>query len=67
MVPGMEVINGFELIDFYCILLGKDVPSSPLNQVLELASQYMAIQDFFHFIFWVAYNNNRFWGGYDLA
>jgi hypothetical protein len=63
----MEVINGFKLVNFYCILPGKDILSSPLDQVLELASEYMTIQDFFYFVFCLAINNDRLWGWYDLA
>jgi hypothetical protein len=66
-MPGMEMINGSKLVNFYCIFLGKDVPSSPLDQVLELASGYTTIHEFFLFIFLLDFNNNGFWGRYDIA
>jgi hypothetical protein len=64
---GIETINGFELIDFYCIFPAEDILSSLLDQVVELASTYVAIQDFFYFLSWFAFNNNGFWGRYDVA
>jgi hypothetical protein len=36
-MPGIEIVNSFEFIDFSCIFLGKDVPSLPLDQVLVMA------------------------------
>jgi hypothetical protein len=66
-MPGMEIIHSFELIDFRCIFPGKDIPSSPLDQVLEQVPKRATIQDFFYLVFWFALNNNRFWGECDLA
>jgi hypothetical protein len=63
----MEIINAFELIEFSCIFPGEDVPSSPLDEVLELVSKCATIQDFFYFIFCFTLNNNRFWHMCDLA
>jgi hypothetical protein len=40
---GIETINGFELVDFYYILPAENILFSPLDQVLELASECAAI------------------------
>jgi hypothetical protein len=64
---GMEIINGFELVDFGCIFPVEDIPSPALNQVLELSSKCATIQDFLYFVFWLTLNNNGFWGRCDLA
>jgi hypothetical protein len=47
-MPGMEIVNGFDLVDFSCIFPGEDIPSSPLDQILELVSKCATIQDFFY-------------------
>jgi hypothetical protein len=63
----MEIIDSFELVDFGCIFPGKDVPSSPHDQVLQLAPKCTTIQDFFCLLFWLTFNNNWSRGRCDLA
>jgi hypothetical protein len=46
----MEIIDSFEFVHNSCIFPGKDILSSPLDQVLQLAPKLSTIQDFFYFI-----------------
>jgi hypothetical protein len=55
------------LVYFYCIFLGKDISPTPLGQVLELALEYIAVEDFFDFVFWFTLNHNVFWTWYGLT
>jgi hypothetical protein len=66
-MPGVEIMDSFELVHFGCIFPGKDIPSSPLDLVLQLVPEHTTMQDFFYFVFWFALNNNRSWGRCDLA
>jgi hypothetical protein len=54
----VEFLNGLKLIHTYCIFIGKYVPSAPLDQVLELVSEHIAIKNFFDFILRFSFNNN---------
>jgi hypothetical protein len=54
----MEFLNSPKLIHACCIFPGKYVPSTPLDQVLELASEHVAIEDFFDFVLGFSFNNN---------
>jgi hypothetical protein len=54
----MENVNCFELVNFSYIFPGEDIPSEPLDQVLELSSKCGTIQHFFYFIYWFTINNN---------
>jgi hypothetical protein len=66
-MPGMEIVDSFAFVNFSYIFPGKDILSSPLDQVLELAPKLVTIQDFFYFVFWFTLNNNRSSGRCDLA
>jgi hypothetical protein len=33
-VLGMEVINGFELVDFGCLFQSEEIPPAPFDKVL---------------------------------
>jgi hypothetical protein len=55
----MEFLNGPKLVHAYCIFPSKYVLSAPFNQVLELASEYAAIKNFFDFVLRFSFNNDR--------
>jgi hypothetical protein len=63
----MEIVHSFDFVDFGCIFPGEDIPSLPLDQVLELVPECATIKDLFYFIHWFALNDNRFWDRCDLA
>jgi hypothetical protein len=60
----MEVIDSLEPLHFYYIFLGEHIPSMLLDQVLELALQYVAIEGFFDFVFPFSLSHNRFHSRY---
>jgi hypothetical protein len=63
----MEVVNGLQLVYFYCIFLGEDISPTPLDQVLELALEYIAVEDFFNCVFQFSLNDNAIWTWYGLT
>jgi hypothetical protein len=54
----MEFLNGPKLVHAYCIFPSKYVPSTPFDQVLELASEHAAIENVFDFILGFSFNND---------
>jgi hypothetical protein len=54
----VEFLNGPKLVHAYCVFPGKYVPSAPLDQVLELASEHAAIENFFDFVLGFSFNND---------
>jgi hypothetical protein len=54
----VEFLNGLKLVHADCIFPSKYVPSGPFDQVLELASEHAAIENFFDFVLGFSFDND---------
>jgi hypothetical protein len=63
----VEFLNGPKFVHAYCIFPGKYIPSTPLNQVLELVSEHAAIKNFLDFVLGFSFNNDGTGRYSDLA